>query len=202
MRNLSLLVRKDFTSAMVNSGYFLFFMLIWVAMVALNPTMTPLMYVMLVYVFVISLFANEENDLVCNVCGILPIRKSEPVIARYLYAYSILAAQAVLNTLLGLGLELVFGRRSDWLPMMLLSLAACLLMISVVMPLLYKFGMMKMRILSFVLYLVIVMASSALAPMAREFLPSASLTATAIGVAVVTLVLSALSMAISLRIKR
>lgn len=202
MRNLTLLIRKDIHTAFLNGAYILLLLCIWILVVAVNPAMMPLMYVMVFYVSVISLFSTEENDLVCNVAGILPVRKSRLVVARYLYTYLVLAFQALLTLLFCPCAEFVLKKQTDWAVMMGLSLTVCLLMMSVVLPLIYWFGILRMRIVTIVLYLMMVVVASTFGPIARYALPGASLGGgTAVGVGV-ALALSLLSLAISLRIKR
>lgn len=208
MRNIGLLIRKDFIGAFAGYGYLLMILAVWGLVVFMVSTMLPMMTIMVVYALVISLFQNEENELVCNVLAILPVRKSQPVIARYLYFYAVLAAEALVACILCPLSNLLLRRSSDWQVPLTISLAMALLLMAITMPLIYRFGMVKMRLIVIVIYAVMIMIPSVLSPLVTELLPIIapgslpSVAAASIAALAVCAVISLISLGISLRVRR
>lgn len=202
MRNLALLIRKDFISAFAAYGFYAVFLVVWFFIVAFVPTSASFLYIMVIYVFVVSLFNTEENELVCNVAGILPIRKSQVVVARYLYTYLILLVETVLASIACPLVARLRGVPVAWVAPVMLALATSLLMVSIIAPLAYKFGVVKMRALILVVYVVMIIAGSSLSPIFNEIFPPVSALYTALIMVVSAFALSLISLAISVRIKR
>lgn len=199
MRNYALLIRKDFISAVTAYSNLIVILVIWIAMLAFSPGAGPMMFIMLVYLMVIALFQVEENELVCNVAGILPIRRAQAVTARYLYTYAVMLGGFVSGAVVSLISALIRGSQGSWLDSLILSMAMALLMASISIPLVYRFGMVKMRMLIMIIYVVMIAAASALMPLVTTWLPASSL-----GMALLALagavVLSLISLSISQRV--
>lgn len=202
MRNIALLIRKDFFSATASYGSFAFLLAIWLVLIGFVPNMAPMMFIMTVYVLVVALFQAEENDLVCNIGGVLPIRRSQAVLARYLYSYLVVAAQLVVSVILCSIVAFARGTDASWTGYVILGVSASLLLAAIVMPLIYKLGVLKSRIAMLVMYIGAIGASTAASPLLSAYdqewnlsvLPPAAV------ILVACIVLSLISLAVSLRI--
>lgn len=208
MRNLALLIRKDWMSiTSTNPGFLIMIAIIWLVTM-FSAYAVPFIFVMTVYVLVVTMFSMEENDLVCNVAAVLPIRKRDAVLARYVYMYLILGAQVLLCTILLLAGHLIGIMERETLAEypgpILLSLNACLVMLSIIMPLAYRFGYTKMRMLITIIYIAAFAVSAGIAPIFTEMIaiqPAGTAASLPIlfGTTGVCVLLSFISMAASIR---
>lgn len=218
MHKLLLLLRKDWMSITTTSRSFLILLVIaWLPIMLFSPSAMPFIFLITAYVLIVTLFSLEENDLVCNVVAVLPIRKRDAVIARYLYMYLVLGAELllciVIAPLAGMLLnrsELRAGSPAELLTQCLLptlvSLGGCLLMFSIILPLAYQFGHTRMRMVILVIYIFVFMLTGSLPPVlsALPVLPSGGMASLPIlfGMAGGCVLLSLLSLAVSIRVVR
>jgi hypothetical protein len=209
MRNIVLLIRKDLITALINPSNLWVMLLLFVCLVAFNPV---LVFVLVIYLMVVNLFAQEENDLVCNVTGILPIRMEQAVLARYVYAWLLLAVTTILSGLASFAWNIFIatsGGGDYWLQSLFFALATALLMMSVIMPLNYKLGVMRAKIASMIIYILMVVVATVFSAMSNidansVYIPARTPSVTLISViaVLVTAPLSVLSLLISLKIKK
>lgn len=172
MRNLQLLVRRDFLSSAISGTYLFIIIVFWLSLAAFSPQMISMFLLIVLYAMVIALFYNEENELVCNVTGVLPIRKTQPVTARYLYCLLVIAFGAAASIVAILISAAIRGPLEGWPSMVMGATAACLLMFSVMAPVIYRFGMAKTRVISMAVYMVFIMLST---PLNNHLLPTLTL---------------------------
>ncbi|HTP59218.1 MAG TPA: ABC-2 transporter permease, partial [Spirochaetia bacterium] len=164
MSNVTASMRLDFHIQKAN--YKTFFMLGYALATVLGlVTRTP--YVSVVIAMVISaalsgfVFAVIERNHLGRLYGVLPLRKSELVLGRYLYAALFGLANEIVASLLSCVISLITGHTLVVLDLSAYQCASFLyfcLFISIVFPLYFRFGFSKNYLLTnvplYVLYAV------------------------------------------------
>ncbi len=86
----------------------------------------------------------------------MPVTRSETVLAKYLLGFVLAASGSVLSFLLSFAYSLYQGERlnSEYVVTHLAMLGAALLIISIFIPLIYRFGVEKARLIIFLLVII------------------------------------------------
>ncbi|MDL2232824.1 ABC-2 transporter permease [Ruminococcaceae bacterium OttesenSCG-928-L11] len=162
-RSLYLMVRKDaYTAYILLRTSLVICIALWVIFTVWVPTMSVFYAIIACYGVTISLFSVEENQGNTDINHMLPVSRNDQITARYVFAWVTSLAITVITGLMLAASSLLFHRDAAVLSATVLIAAFALFMINFTFPVIYRFGILKTRIYSFIVYFVAIMLSGSL----------------------------------------
>lgn len=203
------LVRYDLTQLTGNSKksfYLLYFAgLIVVSLAVGGGKIFSYMAVMIGCMMGVSFFSYETWYHWDRYCAVLPLSNRQIVVSRYISLLITTGCGVLLGLVIGL-LSFAAGRMdlswTQWLFSLVQTILAALLYIEIEIPVMYRFGVERGRMVNILLFVVLYSGALALAELSQVPTEFATIVRIAFGVAwLVILLLFPVSIAVSMRIR-
>ena len=156
MNNIINLTKMSFTNLKSVYKQIWFIWIVWIGVTIFNPSFLNILLGLSVLLTLYQVMAYEDNNGINYLIASLPVKKNEYVISRYLLGIgSLLLSSVVIYTVYFISIKI---NPLEEMPIKLLlptSITSAILAVSVIIPLVLKFGINKGRIFMSIIIMII-----------------------------------------------
>lgn len=156
MNNLVNLTKMSFLNLKSIFKQVLFVLVIWTVVAIYNPYFLNMLFGFIILMTLYQAMVYEDMNGIDNLIAVLPVKKIEYVISRYLFGFIILILTGIFMTVVyNIGSEINPGELS--LKILLgMGITSSILAMSLIIPTVLKFGATKIRAFMAVIFMIII----------------------------------------------
>ena len=156
MNNIINLTKMSFTNLKSVYKQIWFIWIVWIGVTIFNPSFLNILLGLSVLLTLYQVMAYEDNNGINYLIASLPVKKNEYVISRYLLGIgSLLLSSVVIYTVYFISIKINPLEEIAIKLLLPTSITSAILAISVIIPLVLKFGINKGRIFMFIIIMII-----------------------------------------------
>lgn len=165
MKNIINLVKMSYSNLNAVKSILLISIIIFIAGSVINPIFLNMLIGIIVYQMTYQVIAYEESYGIDYLIALLPVKKKEYITSRYIFGLTSIIISILIFTVT-YRLVLNFSSQSnnimDFKTMLIIGITSSIVLVSVLIPSILKFGIVKGRVFITVVGLFIVMAPASL----------------------------------------
>lgn len=159
MNNIINLTKMSFTNLKSVYKQIWFIWIVWIGVAIFNPFFLNMLFGLSILLTLYQVMAYEENNGINYLISFLPVKRSEYVISRYLLGIGSLLLSIIVIYIVHLVSIKINPLKEVPIKILLpISITSAILAMSVIIPLVLKFGINKGRVFMSIIIMVIAMA--------------------------------------------
>lgn len=159
MNNIINLTKMSFTNLKSVYKQIWFIWIVWIGVAIFNPFFLNMLFGLSILLTLYQVMAYEDNNGINYLISFLPVKRSEYVISRYLLGIGSLLLSIIVIYIVHLVSTQINPLKEVPIKILLpISITSAILAMSVIIPLVLKFGINKGRVFMFIIIMVIAMA--------------------------------------------